>query len=329
MRRSSTLTLVLSFAFFSSAALAEPTAADRATARTLAQEGQQALESKNYAIAIDKFSRADSLVHAPTLLLGLARAQVGLGRLVEAQESYNRIIRDGVAAGSPHSWTKALEDATKEVAALPQRLPWVTITVLGPTNPEVVIDSTPVPIASLGVKRPVNPGNHTIKVSAEGYLPTERAITLSEGQSLTVNLELEQAPTDSSQIAKKSTGSFDTHTSTSSPETRRILAFGALGLGGAGLIVGGVTGALALRKHNQLTTACPNNGACDPSQGSAIDSYHTYGNISTVSFIVGAVGAAGGAILLLTQPSRESSSATARVSAFVGVGSAGVKGTFW
>jgi hypothetical protein len=308
--------------------MAEPTAADRATARTLAQEGQQALEGKNYAIAIDKFSRADSLVHAPTLLLGLARAQVGLGRLVEAQESYNRIIRDGVAASSPHSWTKALEDATKEVGALPQRLPWVTITVLGPTNPEVIIDSTPVPIASLGVKRPVNPGSHSIKVSAEGYLPTEKSITLSEGQSLTVNLELEQAPADSSQIAKKSTGgTFDTRTSTSSPETRRILAFGALGLGGAGLIVGSVTGALALRKKNQLTTACP-NGECQPDQRSALDSYHTYGNISTVSFIVGAVGAAGGAILLLTQP-RESSTATAQVSAFVGVGSAGVKGTFW
>jgi hypothetical protein len=328
MRRSSTLTLLLSFAFLSTVAMAEPTAADRATARTLAQEGQQALESKNYAIAVDKFSRADSLVHAPTLLLGLARAEVGLGRLVEAQESYNRIIRDGVAPSSPHSWTKALEDATKEVGALPQRLPWVTITVLGPTNPEVIIDSTPVPIASLGVKRPVNPGNHTIKVSAEGYMPTEKAITLSEGQSLTVNLELEQAATaDTSQAAKKSTGTFDTRTSSSSPETRRILAFGALGLGGAGLIVGGVTGALAMSKKNKLNTACP-NGECPPSQASALDSYHTYGNISTVSFIVGAVGAAGGAILLLTQP-KETSSNSARVSAFVGVGSAGVKGTFW
>ena len=203
----------------------------------------------------------------------------------------------------------------------------MTITVLGPTNPEVVIDSTPVPIASLGVKRPVNPGSHTIKVSAEGYLPTEKAITLSEGQSLTVNLELEQAPTDSSLVAKKSTTTFDSKTSTSSPETRRILAFGALGLGGAGLIVGGVTGALAMRKKSQLNNACE-QGVCPPSQASALDSYHTYGNISTVSFIVGAVGAAGGAILLLTQP-KESSTASARVSAFVGVGSAGVKGTFW
>src|SRR6267378_5282553 len=116
MRRTSTLALLFSLALLSPAALAEPTAADRATARTLAQEGQQALESRNFAVAIDKFSRADSLVHAPTLLLGLARAQVGLGRLVEAQENYNRIIRDGVAPNSPHSWAKALDDANKEVA---------------------------------------------------------------------------------------------------------------------------------------------------------------------------------------------------------------------
>jgi len=326
MRRSSTLALFFSLALLASAAFAEPTAADRATARTLAQEGQQALESKNYAIAVDKFSRADSLVHAPTLLLGLARAQVGLGRLVEAQESYNRIIRDGVPAGSPHSWSKALEDANKEVAALPARLPWVTITVLGPTNPEVIIDSTPVPIASLGVKRPVNPGGHTIKVSAEGFVPTEKSISLSEGQTLTVNLELEQVPSDAS-LAKKGTVGADVTTTTKTNDTRRYLAFGALGLGGAGIIVGGVTGYLAMKKHNDLSHSC-NGTQCDVSLASKIDSFHTYGNISTVSFIVGGIGAVGGTILLLTQPN-ETSSAAARVSAYVGPGSAGVTGTFW
>src|SRR5258708_18006104 len=201
MRRTSTLAVLFSVAVFSGDALAEPTAADRATARTLAQEGQQALETKNYAVAIDKFSRADSLVHAPTLLLGLARAQVGLGRLVEAQENYNRIIRDGVAANSPHSWAKALEDANKEVGAIPARLPWVTITVLGPTNPEVIIDSTPIPTASLGVKRPVNPGSHTVKASAEGFLPSEKTMVFAEGQSIAVSLELEQAPADAAPVA--------------------------------------------------------------------------------------------------------------------------------
>jgi hypothetical protein len=323
------LAVLFSCALVSSSAMAEPSAADRATARTLAQEGQQALESKNFAVAIDKFSRADSLVHAPTLLLGLARAQVGLGKLVEAQESYNRIIRDGVAPGSPHSWAKALEDANKEVAALPTRLPWVTISVLGPTNPEVIIDSTPVPIASLGVKRPVNPGSHTIKVSAEGYQPTEKAITLSEGQTLTVNLELEQTPADASQLAKKTAVTADTTASAGSTESRKYLAYGALGLGGAGLIVGGITGVLAYQKHSDIEKACT-GPACDPSQASAIDRYRMYGTVSTVGFIVGGVAAAAGVILLVTQP-KDSAQGTKgpQVSAFIGPGSAGVKGTFW
>src|SRR6266403_1575321 len=102
MRRPS-LAVLLAFSLFSTAAFAEPSAADRATARTLAQEGQQALETKSYG---------------------------------------------------------------------------VTISVLGPTNPEVIIDSTPIPTASLGVKRPVNPGSHTIRVSAEGYVPSEKSIKL-------------------------------------------------------------------------------------------------------------------------------------------------------
>jgi len=46
---------------------AEPSAADRATARSLADEGYTALQDKHYAEAADRFSRADALVHAPTL----------------------------------------------------------------------------------------------------------------------------------------------------------------------------------------------------------------------------------------------------------------------
>jgi hypothetical protein len=60
-------------------AQAEPSDADRATARVLAHEGFDAQQRGDYSVAADRFLRADALVHAPTLLLGLARAQVGLG----------------------------------------------------------------------------------------------------------------------------------------------------------------------------------------------------------------------------------------------------------
>src|SRR5882757_4345778 len=77
---------------------AEPTAADRATARTLAQQGYEALRDKNYTDAVDRYTRALAIVHAPTLLRDLARAEVGLGKLVDAHENYSIILREGVAA---------------------------------------------------------------------------------------------------------------------------------------------------------------------------------------------------------------------------------------
>ena len=86
---------------WASAALAEPSAADRATARSLAGEGYQALQDKDYATAADRFGRADALVHAPTLMIDWARALVGLGKLVEAQERYEQIVREGVDPKSP------------------------------------------------------------------------------------------------------------------------------------------------------------------------------------------------------------------------------------
>jgi hypothetical protein len=123
-------------------AWADPSDADRATARALAQEGQSALEKQDFATAADRFARADALVHAPTLLLGRARALVGLGKLVEAQEAYERIVREGVAANAPAPFHVALEDAKKEVEAIAPRLAWVTISVRGADGAAVTLDGT-------------------------------------------------------------------------------------------------------------------------------------------------------------------------------------------
>ncbi|MET0591215.1 MAG: PEGA domain-containing protein [Polyangiaceae bacterium] len=328
-RRLSTLTLSISLALLAPSALAEPSAADRATARTLAQEGQHALESKNYVVAIDKFSRADALVHAPTLLLGLARAQVGSTKLVEAQENYNRIIREGVPPNSPKSWSKAVDDANKEVGAISPRIPWVTISVLGPSNPEVVVDSTPVPAASLGVKRAINPGTHKIKVTAEGYRPADKVISLTEGQTQTVNIELEQAPEAAPPPKEKvATPVVDTNVTTSGGgEWRKTLAYVSLGIGGASLIVGGVAGVLAITKHSELSDACPNPQSCDSTQKSGVDTYHRLGTIADVGFIVGGVGVAAGVVLLLTSP-KEPTTTGFQWTPYLGVGNAGVSGKF-
>jgi hypothetical protein len=253
--------------------------------------------------------------------------------LVEAQENYNRIIREGVASNAPKSWSKALADANKEVQTLSSRIPWVTINVNGPASPEVVLDTTTVPSASLGVRRAVNPGEHTVKASGEGYLPATKTITLTEGQTLSVTLDLEKAP------APPPAAPTEVAVAPPAPEApkpatggaRKTIGFVALGVGGAGLIAGGITGLLAIQKRKDLVNHGCSDKTCPSDQTSALNSYHTVANISTAGFIVAGVGVVAGTILLLTLPKSSSTQTGANdgeVSAFIGWGSAGVKGTF-
>jgi PEGA domain len=316
-------------------AAAQPSASDRATARALAEEGGEALDKKNYEIAADRFARADALVHAPTLSLELARAQVGLRRFVEAQESYLRIIREGVPPGSPPSFTKAFQDAQKEIKAIPPRLGWVTLTISGANAFIVTIDGNEVPKAALDVKRAVNPGNHIVKASADGFVANETTFAVGEGESAAVSLTLEPMPASATAKPPLPPAGKTTITTASGARvgadtghvgsTQKTLGIVALGVGGAGLVAGSITGLMAISRHGDLQTSC-SQGQCPPEQQHTLDSYRTISTVSTVGFIVGAAGAIGGTMLLLTAPSPREG--RAQISPFIGLTTAGAQVTF-
>src|SRR5450432_1717401 len=232
-------------------ALADPSAADRATARSLAGEGYAALQTKDYSTAADRFSRADALVHAPTLMIDWARSLVGLGKFVEAQERYEQIIREGVDAKSPKSWQKALNDAEVELSALKPRLAWITISVSGTNDARVTIDGTPAPPAAIGVRRAINPGSRTVRAVAKGYLAKKETLTLAEGADQQFSFTLQPDPD-----AQQASGTLlDTAPApvVAAPAPDRTPMYIAFGVGGAGLLLGGVTGVLAMSKHSDLS----------------------------------------------------------------------------
>jgi hypothetical protein len=316
--------------------------ADRATARALGEDGERALEAKDYKTAADRFRRADSLFHAPTLMLGLARALAGEGKFVEAQEAYNRIIREGVPATAPPVFHRALDDARKEVQQVEPRTAGLTVTVraLGGgdvPNATVTIDNTPVSSASLGVRRLVDPGEHIVKASAEGFKPAELRISVTQGGSADAPLTLEKdlsaatGPSTTTGPAITTTGPGPTTMTggggtevPTAPAKPSALPWVAFGIGGAGLIAGAVTGAIALGKHSDLSKSCT-GGSCGPAQQDELSSYHSMGLISTIGFVVAGVGVATGVTLLVVRPKGTAAPATG---VYVGPGSIGAVGSF-
>jgi hypothetical protein len=316
---------------------------DRATARSLGVDGQQALDSKDYKAAEDRFRRADSLVHAPTLMLGLARSLAGLGRYVEAQETYNRIIREGLPPGASDVFKRALADAKKEVDGVGPKIGGVTIGVHAAggaevPNAKVVLDGLPVSTASLGVRRSIDPGSHVLQVSGDGFKPAEVRFDVVAGgsvdQPVTLEADLSAAAPPAAALPSAPAASEQPPPQGSGGGARAVLPWVAFGVGAAGLGVGAVTGFIAMGKHSDLATKCP-TGTCDSTNQGDLDSYHSVATISTIGFIVGGVGVAAGAILLVTRPKVESGAAPARpaqtglrVVPVFGLGSIGAVGEF-
>ncbi len=301
----------------------------RNAARTLAEEAQRAFDARNYVRAEQVFRDAEKLFAAPTITLQLARSQAAQGKLVAASENCNKVIRDwGSNAAAPPAFKAAVEAARSEYDKLQPRIGAVLLTVEGGAAPSVTVDEKVVLPAMLGIKRQSDPGPHVARATAQGYKTAEASFTLQEGETKEIKLVLVKDPsfvalpppprtTPAARETREPPAVADTKKGSS-----RTLALAAFGVGGAGLVVGGVTGVIAMGKASDLNGRCP-GGACPSSEDAAVSSYKTMGTISTVGFVVGGVGVAAGAVLLLTSPK-----STAHVSPYVGFGTLGATGTF-
>jgi hypothetical protein len=106
------------------------------------------------------------------------------------------------------------------------------------------------------------------------------------------------------------------------------------GVGGAGLLVGAVTGVLSLSKAGNLSTSCPHNSCPPGDPQDSLDSAKTTATISTIGFIVGAVGVGVGVAALVLGGSSGSAEikakakAPVRIQPQIGLGRVGVIGEF-
>jgi hypothetical protein len=284
------------------------------------------LLKKDYALAEDRFRRADSLVHAPSLVVDHARALVGLGRLVEAHERYALVLREGLMPNAPAPWVKARQDAEVEIEAIKPRLAWLTINVSGPNNLAVSLDERQVPQAALGVRRAADPGERVVRVSAPGFLKREERLTLAEGEEKSIEIALELDPDASIKLEDEPEKSEPAPAAAASRD--HTLSYVLWGVGGAGLVLGTVTGVMFLSKKSDLDSKCP-GGKCPENDvdRSEIDKYNLYGWVSGAGLGIGIAAAAAGTVLYFVG-GNEPPPNQAFIRPYLGPNSVGAYGSF-
>ncbi len=319
MQRSSPLACTLAAAALGALLCASPAHAEdaetRTAARDLATQGGQAFDAGHYEQASDFFLRAYELVHAPSILLMHARSLTKLGLLLEAIDAYERTARSRLAPGAPDAYVKAVATARTEVEEVRPRVPRLKLSlshVGAGETPDVTIDDRPSPGALLGVERPMNPGVHRIVVLVSGQARATREISVEEGKSYSVELdlapndaaraaasELEKAPASPNSVAPEAPPN------TGSPEpsgmpTVRILGYVGIGVGVVGVGLGTYTGLVALHHKSQLDDVC--HPGCPESSADDLSGFRTNRTVSWVGYGVGVAALTTGVLLLTLGP---------------------------
>jgi hypothetical protein len=111
------------------AAHAEPTAADRETARTLMQDGRDLRDRGDLANALTRFRAADDIMHVPTTGLEVARVEAALGMLIEARDAIASIRKTPAKPSDPEPFHEARRKADDLDTSLEGRVPALTIFV--------------------------------------------------------------------------------------------------------------------------------------------------------------------------------------------------------
>lgn len=315
--RLSLFALGLAVVVFERSAWAEAT--DPAAAEQLFMAGRAAMESGDLEKACERFAESERLDPAAGTLINLADCLDRRGKIASAWQRWKE------ALDMLRTDDERRKAVTARAAAIEARVPKLEIRLAAGAPPNAVVERDDVVLgaASIGLSLPIDPGAHRIVVKASGHEPRAFAIEIREGESSTLEVDVgtvSATPPTEKPPAPVVTASASSTGATSS-SAKRTWGFVGLGVGAAGLIVGGTAGVLAISKKNTVDDDCYRDAAgahvCRTQAGvDAVDAGSTLATIANVGVAVGLVGVAAGTYLLLSSGSSSSTAAFVRPSPF-------------
>lgn len=307
-------------------ALAQTSAADKAAAQALFDEGKRLMDAGQVAQACPKFADSEKLDPGVGTLLNLGVCYEKNGQTASAWATYKEAASAAANAGEAAREKYARDHA----AALEPALAKLTVAVTAPVEGlEVRRDGAPVAAASFGLPLPIDPGDHTVTASAPHYKPWSTTVNIAKSATASVQIPaLEPAPETTpppSPVPAPAPAPTPQQATPAQPQTviiyqgepqkrggaQRFWGVFSIVTGGVAMGLGTAGGFLAKGQWNKSNDPnSGNNGVPDcvndvcTLQG--IQHRHDAQTLATISqwvFVGGAVVAAGGIVLFLTAPS--------------------------
>ncbi len=307
----------------------DPAAEDRATARALMDDGDALLAKNDLRGALAKYTAADDIMGVPTTGIAVAQTQAKLLLLVEAANTAARVQRYPVEDGEPAAFTSARDQAGALLEEVNARLPTATIRLAGepPADVTVTFDGRELHASVRFMPRKIDPGKHQVVIEAPG-LRGSAAFDIAERETRTVDVTL--APAAVSPPPPPGRPQKPIFSMPAAPQPINPGVWIGLGVAGAGLVAGAVTGALTLARNSTLKDPAncgPEKQCVSADAQAALDQSYRLANASTACFVVaGAGGVVALTAWLVTRTPKTPSRGA--IAPLIGPGFAGAMGSF-
>ncbi|MBI4704893.1 MAG: hypothetical protein HY744_27630 [Deltaproteobacteria bacterium] len=180
---------------------------------------------------------------------------------------------------------------------------------------------------------PLDPGPHELRFEHPGAVPVERRLVLTEAErSRRVEISFAARGRPRARARPEVEPAAGPRAGLLRPAWLAGLGYAELGVGAAALVVGTVTGAVALSEMGSVRDGCPGD-ICPTELGGRYRRAATLAHVSTIGFIAAGVGTATGAASLFLCRRGGSAGAAERAELALrpalGFGTVGLAVTFW
>jgi hypothetical protein len=277
--------------------LLAPPASSQSVAKTEFREAKKRFDDGQFEEALQMFQIAWEHSHSPNARLYVARSLDQLGNHKAAYDEYVGTVRDASEkAAEDEKYLQTRNVAAAELVLLETKIGRLLIVPdASVPNATVTIDGRPVPAIKIGEPLPLVPGRKTIVASAEGFDDLTFEVDLGGGEIVATAVSF---PKGDGQVVV-APPPIATPAEEAPLTIMQIAGIGTMALGGATLVLAGVSGGAAASKFSAVKTACGGTRCTEAQFGDVVDSGKTFELLAYVGVGVGAAALLGGGAMFL------------------------------